>query len=230
MTVGALVGSRDLTLLASLLPPDKSVGLAFRLTSAAFHMITRAYRMFAFWLQCDSVVYVSFGMLSILERMVPVITSKNAGKDEKSNIHVLRMGKAFARDYRALTVLQAHYAGLYMHYISVIQTASIFAVVFYTYVAVIRNNVRALIVALAVCFGHIQFIEATAKVHETSSDVLRRWRHVRRRDVPPWFPRYLKSCRIVYVPVGSFFYIDRGLVLTVLSIITNGATSLILGN
>ena len=117
-----------------------------------------------------------------------------------------------------------------MHYISLIQTASIFAVVFNTYKAVILGSVRALLLALTVCMGHIQFIEATAQVYDTSSDVLRNWRHVRRRDVPPWFPRYLRSCRIVYVPVGSFFYIDRGLVLTVLSIITNGATSLILGN
>ena len=185
--------------------------------------------MYAFWLQCDSVVNISFGMLSVLEPMTPDI-GRDIDPDDPSNIHVFRKAKAFARDYRALTVLQAHYAGFYMHYISIIQTASIFAVVFNTYKAVILGSVRALLLALTVCMGHIQFIEATAQVYDTSSDVLKKWRHVRRRDVPLWFPRFLKSCRIVYVPVGSFFYIDRGLVLTVLSIMLNAATTLILGN
>ena len=122
------------------------------------------------------------------------------------------------------------YAAFYKHYISFVQTASILGVSFYTYVAVVRGGLQPLLIALAVSFGHVQLIELTAKVYETSSDVLRSWRQVSPRDVPLWFPRFLKSCRIVYVPVGSFFYIDRGLVLTVLSMMTNGAMTLILGN
>ena len=44
----------------------------------------------------------------------------------------------------------------------------------------------------------------------------------------PWFRRYLRSCRPVDVPVGSFFYVDKGLILTSLSIVTNNAASLVL--
>ena len=117
-----------------------------------------------------------------------------------------------------------------MHYIALIQTASIFAITFNTYQAVVGGSVRSLLLALAVTFGHVQFIQATAQVYDKSTDVLRSWRHVGRRDVPVWFPRFLKSCKNVYVPVGRFFHIDRGLVLTVLSIITNASSSLILAH
>ena len=229
--IGGLAGSRGLPYLASLLPEDAPVTVSFRVTTAAFHLIVRAYRMFAFWLQCDSVVYFAYGMHGVLERMESAVAeSIHQRQDKNRRIHIVRTGKAFSRNYRELTVLQAHYAGFYKHYIGFIQAASILGVSFYTYVAVIRGSVQPLLVALATSFGHTQLIKSTAQVYETSSDVLRRWRQVHRRDVPLWFPRYLKSCRIVYVPIGSFFYMDRGLVLTVLSMMTNGATTLILGN
>ena len=228
ITIAALAGSTSLTLLASLLVEDgvTRIGLPLRLAIGAFHLVTRAYRMFTFWLQCKSVVQFSFGMFSVLERMAPPDVC-NASRDRSK---IFLAGMQFARNYRAIAVVQAHYAGLYRHYIAIIQTASVFAVVYNTYQAVTGDSVRALLVALAVIFGHMQFIDATAQVYDSSADVLNRWRCVDRGDVPLWFPRYLRPCRKVYVPVGSFFYIDRGLVLTVLSIINNASSSLILAN
>ena len=140
------------------------------------------------------------------------------------------MAKQFSKKYRSLTVLQAHFAVLFRHYVSILQTASIFCVVTNTYQAVVGGSVRSLLLALTVFFGHMQFLEATARVHHTSADVLLEWRRVHRRKLPLWFPRFLRSCRHVSIPVGSFFYIDRGLVLTILSIVTNASASLILAN
>ena len=126
--------------------------------------------MFTFALQCNSVVYLSFGMLSIIERMV----SLDMGNFSRDRSNIFRAGIQFARNYRALAVLQAHYAGLYQYYIAIIQMAFIFAVTFNTYQAVTADSVRALLLALAVLFGHIQFIEATAQVYDKSADVLNR--------------------------------------------------------
>ena len=106
--------------------------------------------------------------------------------------------------------------------------AAMYAVTFNAYQAVMEGSFRGLVLALAITFGYVQYIEATARVYDTSTEVLRKWREMSRSDVPVWFPRFLRSCRNVYVPIGTFFYTDRGLVLTALSIITDASSSLIL--
>ena len=81
-TIAALAGSTSLTVLNSLLVEDgvARIGLNLRVAMAAFHLVTRAYRMFTFWLQRNSVVQFSFGMFSILERMAPADVC-NASRD-----------------------------------------------------------------------------------------------------------------------------------------------------
>ena len=231
VAVAALAGRTSLTLVTSLLVEEgkESVGLPWRAAAAGFHLVAASFRMFGFWLQCNSVVYFSFGMLSMLEGMAPP-NRGHSSSSRWSDVSAFRAAPKFSMDFRALGVLQAHYAALYMHYIALIQTASMYAVTFNAYQAVMEGSIRALLLALAITFGHVQFIEATAKVYDTSNDVLKKWRNVGRKNVPVWFPRFLRSCRNVYVPVGTFFYIDRALVLTVLSIITDASSSLILAN
>ena len=226
VTIRALAGSKSLSLITALFvhEDNEQVPVQVRITVAAFHLITNGFHMFAFWLQCTSVVYFSYGMTNILNQMNPRMSSNDVFQSKNKRD---RIGKQFARDYRSLSIMQAHFAGLFRHYISILQTAAIFCVVTNTYQAVVRENFRSLLLALAVFFGEIQFIHATAQVHHTSTSVLHRWRQMQRRDVPHWFPKFLKSCRKVSVPVGSFFYIDRGLLLTVLSIVTNASASLI---
>ena len=208
VTVAVLAGSTSLTLLNSILVAgdrQRPVGLSWRAPAAASHLVTNGFRLFSFWLKCNSVVYFAFGMFNTLERMTPGISTNFS---ERSNMKIFRGGLRFASDYRALAVLQAHYASLYRHYIALILTGAKFAVTFNTYQAVVGDSVRALLLALTLTFGLVQFIHATALVFDTSADVLNGWRKVARRDVPVWFPRFLRSCREVYIPAGSFFYID----------------------
>ena len=138
------------------------------------------------------------------------------------------LSSQFAKNYRVLGVLQQRFTMLYEHYMSQIQTAMVFCVVLNMFQAVVGGNLRSLVIALLVALGLVQFLEATAEVYHTSMDVLKEWRRVSKREVPVWFPRFLKSCRHLCVPVGSFFYVDRGLVLTVLSIMLNTSASLII--
>ena len=104
------------------------------------------------------------------------------------------------------------------------------AVAFKAYQAVVGGSVRGLFLTLAETFAVVQFIQASAGVCDTSLDVLNQWKHVGRQDVPVWFGRFLKSCRNMHIPAAGFFYIDRGLVLTTLSVMTDAASSLILAN
>ena len=109
-----------------------------------------------------------------------------------------------------------------------IQSVTIFCVVLNAYLAVVGGSVRSLVLALGFAYSFVQLLEATAEVYHTSSDVLHEWRRVNRGDLPLWFPRFWKSCTFLYIPVGRFFYVDRGLVLTVLAIMLDNSASVIL--
>ena len=225
--ITALSGSKSLTLLTSILAKheDEEVQVHIRIAVAAFHLVTNGFHTFAFWLQCSSVVSFSSDITSLLENMNPRI---QCVEYLQYNARIIRMARRFTRDYRSLSVLRAHFAGLFRHYVSIIQLAGISCVVTNTYQAVVTGSLRSLVLALAVFYGHIQFVERTAQVHDMSANVLLRWRRVGKGHVPLWFPRFLKSCKNVSVPVGNFFYIDRGLVLTILSVVTDSSASLIL--
>ena len=111
---------------------------------------------------------------------------------------------------------------------TVLQTIGIFAVVLNMYLAVVGRSVRSLVLGLAQVYSIVQLLEDTAEVYHTSSDVLHQWRGVNTRDLPQWFPQFWKSCRFLCIPVGRFFFVDRGLVLTYLSITLDNSASLIL--
>ena len=137
-------------------------------------------------------------------------------------------GVEFARTYRTLGVLQRQFATFYQNFMSLTQAAAIFFVVLNTYQAVVGGNVRALVLASGVAYGFIQFVKSAAQVYHESTDVLQEWRCINRSELPLWSHRFLKSCNFLCVPVGRFFYVDRGLVLTVLSIILDNSANLIL--
>ena len=229
VTITALAGSKSLTLLTSWLVnnEENQVGVHVRVAVATFHFITNGFHMFAFWLQCTSVVSFSSEMASMLDEIAWRMERKGGFG---SKVILDRMGKQLMRDYRTLAVLQANFAGFFKHYIFVLQMASIFSVVKNAYQAVVGGSPRSLLLAFAVFFGRIKFIEVTEHVHDNSANLLLRWKRMSSGHVPFWFPKFLKSCRHVCVPVGSFFYIDRGLALTIFSIVTNASASLILAN
>ena len=175
--------------------------------------------MFGGWLQWTSIVAFSVDVSHIM---------KEVGPHKRLSGTQYAMANAFARTHRSLQVLQKQFASFYGDFMSVLQTLAIFIVVVNTYVAVVGGSLRSLVLAVGLACGFLQLLEATAEVYHTSSDVLHEWRRVNRRDLPLWFPQFWKSCRFLSIPVGRFFYVDRGLVLTFLFITLNNSASLIL--
>lgn len=223
VTFTALAGSSSLTLLTSLVAPhgvENKLCFPWRLPIAVFHFVTNGFHLFAYWLQWTSIVSYSRDVSCMLQSIQPRETDQ-----VRQNFMLC---SEFMRTYRVLGVLDKQFSNLYEHYMSQIQTAAVFCVVLNMYQAVVGGSVRSLVIAIGVALGFIQFLEATAEVHHTSTDLLEEWKRVSRRKVPLWFPRSLKSCRHLHVPVGSFFYVDRGLVLTVLSIMLNTSASVII--
>ena len=143
VALAALAGRTSLTLVTSLFVEEEktSVKLIWRVASAAFHWIIASFRMYAHWLNCTSVIYFTYGMLSTLERMVPPY--------RPSEMNIYGSAIQFAGDFRALSVLQAHYAGLYMRFIAIIQVTSIYSITFNAYQVIVDGSVRSLFMALA---------------------------------------------------------------------------------
>ena len=200
----------------------KELRLLWRIPHAYFHFITNGFHLFAYWLQWTSIVSFSTDVSKILQNVRP----RGKGTDLENFVASIE----FAGNYRALGVLHRQFSSFYENYMSQAQAAAIFCVVLKTYQSVVAGNVRSLVLALGVALGFIQFQLATAQVYHTSSDVLEKWKRISSKEVPIWFPRFVRSCRHLCVPVGSFFYVDRGLVLTVLSIMLNASASLIIAH
>ena len=220
VTVRALSGSSSPTLLTSLVKTERNgkwYWLLCRLGAALFHFITNGFQLFAAWLQCTCVVGFSADVSLMVKEVAP-----------RGHETEYVMGNAFAWTHRSLHVLQKQFASFYGNYMSAIQTSAIFGVVLNSYMAVVGGSVRSLVLAVGLAYGFVQLLEATAEVYHTSSGVLHEWSRVNRRDLPLWFPQFLKSCRFLCVPIGRFFYVDKRLVLTVLAIMLDNSASLIL--
>ena len=218
-----MVGSSAPTVLTSLITTGREGNqfwLLWRVVIAIFHFVTNGFHQFNTWLQWTSIVSFSVDLSHIISETTP--------HNRPHRSEHFQMAEPFTRTQRALGALQKQFARFYGNYMSAAQTIAIVCVVLNMYQAVVGVSIRSLVVALVVGYGFVQLLEATAEVHQTSSDVLEEWRKVSRRDVPVWFPRFLKSCPCLSIPVGSFFYVDRGLILTFLSITLNNSASLIL--
>ena len=227
VTIAAMAGSKSPTLLTSIMVKhhDEEVEVLVRIAVAAFHLITNGFHMFAFWLTCSSVASFSYDLTSMLENMTPGLCCIDG---LRYNVRMNRRARQFTRDYRSLAVLRAHFAGLFRHYVSFNQLSATLGVVIHTYQAVVTGSLRSLIISLVVFYGHILYLNVSAEVHDASANALLQWRRVGKGHVPLWFPRFLKSCKNVSVPMGNFFYIDRGLVLTYMSVVAHNSASLIL--
>lgn len=95
------------------------------------------------------------------------------------------------------------------------------------YQAVVLGETGAAVMTLGAAAAYSWFLKQLASVFEASRDVLDSWQRELHR-IPRWGRAFHKSCGLISVPVGSFFFVDNGLILTVLSIVVDNSASLIL--
>ena len=132
----------------------------------------------------------------------------------------------FASNSRALTILQAEYASNYRHWVIIKELLEIIAMIMNIFQAVVFRNYRAIVLVFAVAAVLSWILQQLAGVYKEWKRVLDSWQKMQR--IPKWEKMFLRSCRPVGVPVGTFFYVDRGFMLTVLSIVLNNSATLIL--
>ena len=205
-------GARALTSIAT---DPNQLSFAVKASARLVQFIIVGFHMHAHWLQVSSSVCYGMDLTNTMRHL----HSKCFGTGNYLT---------YARQHRALDVLQANFTQLYPKFVLGMELFVVTIAVCNLYMAVEFHSVRALVMAVGCtvtfCWGMGEF----AAVYETSKKTIDVWKgseHVRKSL---WFRKFLSSCNPIRVPLGSLFYIDRGFALTVLSIIIQCAASLIL--
>ena len=200
----------------SLATRPRDLPLYIRALAAVLHLLINSYVYYALWLQnCTAFLFAQDVRLFILSEMSP-----------KWHNYGARDFIKFASKCRALTILQAEYASIYRHWVISKELLDIIAMILNVYQAVVIRNYRAIILVFAVAAVLSWILQQLAGVYEEWKMALHSWQKV--PQIPKWGRMFLRSCKPVGIPVGSFFYVDRGFMFTVLSIVINNSATLIL--
>ena len=217
--LGVFLSPHSLRWLSSLAADPKRLPLLVKFTISLIHFMLSSFLFYSLCVHASTVFWYSQEIISSTCLLHPRDLTGNMNRNPVS----------FSLKFRALQVLQVNFDAIYRSYNIFTQIMTISVAVLAMYQAVKFRSLRALILAVASGVGRCWYLKHSAVVYETSRDVLLRWKQIDSRG-GPWFRRFLKSCRVVSIPVGSFFCVDRSLILTTISIILNTCASLILTN
>lgn len=127
---------------------------------------------------------------------------------------------------RELQVLLEYFNSIFSSYTVTIQVAGMFLIVVNSTLALAYSSIRGLVLGSAFFVIVLLQYKNYGTVYEESCTTLETWRTVRS---DPWFRRYCKSCRPLRVNMGRYYFADRTLVLTMLSIILDNTANLTIG-
>lgn len=104
------------------------------------------------------------------------------------------------------------------------------AILFYSIIhivlAVVFQEVRYGIFGVVSCLLLLGMFSNFAELHSLSEDSIHSWKIGILRQ--SWFAKFHHSCRPLKIYIGNFYYADRQLLLTIISIIIDNVTSLII--
>ena len=189
-----------------------------KLAAAALHLLINSYHLYAISFCVCFVFLFAHDISHVIHQLSP--------HGEKQRNYERDFGR-FVNNFRALAVLQTGFAGIYSHWVSVSELLGIILIILNIYQAVVTGSFRALMMALGIGVAFSGFLKQLAQPYEASREALLSWERELHR-VPKWGKAFHRSCRPIAVPVGTFFFVDKGLTLTVLSIVVNNSASLVL--
>ena len=192
-----------------------------KLGAGVFHLFINSYHYYATCLHTCTALVLAYDIVAVINHLSVI--------PNKSKEHQMRRLSSFASKYRAMTVLQANYAEIYRHRWLATELLCLNIMIVNVYQAVVFGSYRAMVLVLTVGAGFCFVMALLARVFEASRDMLGSWER-EAHNIPRWGRIFLKSCRPVRLPFGGFFYVDRGLALTALSIVIENSASLILAH
>ncbi|CAG7817817.1 unnamed protein product, partial [Allacma fusca] len=135
----------------------------------------------------------------------------------------------FAREFHRLQIIHGFYNKLWSTSNACVEVVTLAASSLTFYLAVRLSGARSahqLIVAAFATSFLINIWENMGQTYEISSEVLQSWTVMKGSTL--WFKKYLRSVKPIRVIIGTFFYADRQIKLTIFSIILNQTLSLLL--
>lgn len=121
--------------------------------------------------------------------------------------------------------MQAVYNSVSIGFTAVVQILGIVSSVMNLFEAVVYSTLKGLSVGLlTVVVTFILFNQTMAGVYEESERARKSWGTICYK----WFVKFHRSARNVSCNVGSFYYVDKQLFLTLLNIIASNTANLVL--
>ena len=125
-----------------------------------------------------------------------------------------------------MSVLAQHFNSIYGTFMLTLELLLIVAVVVNTTFAVLLGSPRSLVIASTLFVIVIYAYKAYGSVYEESRETWESWQRGGINNA--WFRRYCKAYRPPRVALGTFFYADKSLTLTILSVVLNNTVSMAL--
>ncbi|CAG7786856.1 unnamed protein product [Allacma fusca] len=126
--------------------------------------------------------------------------------------------------YHELSILQQIFNASYSYWALGAQTFLTVFCIANIFQAGALQNPRGLLNAMFQMFLIKLIFKHLAQIYESSAPTLESWRETKGSV---WFQKYLRACKPLRVVVGSFYYADNTLILTMISVISANAASMI---
>ena len=120
-------------------------------------------------------------------------------------------------------VLMQHFNASYGSYMLFHEVLAIVTIVVNTTLAVVHDSPRAFVIALMLFTLLIYSYKTFGTVYEESKMTSQTWSSVR---TAAWFRRYCRAYRPPRILIGSFYYADRSLTLTILSAVLDNTANM----
>ena len=122
--------------------------------------------------------------------------------------------------------MQTAYNNIFSTYLFPVQILGIFSAVMNLFQAVAFSSVKGMAVGfLTLVVAFILFDQTMAGVYEESERAKKSWVAITHHT---WFVKFRRSAQSMAGNVGAFYFADRGLFLTFLSIVTTNTANLVI--
>lgn len=215
---------------SSLLPNPMSQSVLTIFPFACFHTYIWAHQWFSVFFYAYAMLCYLCGVKNTMNYLKIRAETRGLGA-HKDNLELTMAENdavAFYEEYRRLQIMQLYTNKLWS------TTNILYEIIFITgavlgfYGSVRLKGARAL---QQICVGIFYFStlihlwKNMSEVYETSVELLHGWKDMVKDK---WFRRFLQSTRPARMNIGSFYYADREIILTVTQIIMNNTCTLIM--
>lgn len=203
--------------ISSLLPNPTQLSFVFKTPLAIIQLLVNGFHFYAVCFHVCTVFLYSEQTVTSLRKLRRSLQGRRVTWEH-----------AF-KSYMHLQVSQASFSVIYGQWFWGMQIWAVSSVVLNFYQAVVLSSFRSLVLATTISIAYSWLLGHAAKVHDSSHEliIVARGLLTKRKKL---YARLLKSSRPLSVPLGHFFHIDRGLVLTTMAIMVNNSATLILAN